>query len=349
MTEHTTPREMLKDLLQGVLPPRPLFLPIVFSLGARVENVPLRDFLSSPTNIVNSLRRIRAHLRTDGVACYFDPLLEAEAFGAASDWESYESFAAKDRSRAVRWPGSFRKGTLPEGLVSPEQAIRSGRVAVAVDVIRRLNTVLRDGSILMAGVTGPLTLAALLTGLEGEQTRGPGDVQREALEIAASLVRLLASAFVEAGANLIFIQENALPIFSAESCDDWASLLAPTLNIIRFYQALPVLYFSSPAAAAENRNIIFRRPWDCILCPALDRLSTSHLEELAEHGGAPLALALPLETFQAEDAGETGPHQSLHRAISALRPAILTTAGDVPPDTDMKRLLKILGEVPRAF
>jgi hypothetical protein len=348
MMESQTPREMLKGLLEGALPPRPLFLPIVFSLGARVENVPLRDFLSNPTKIFNSLRRIRAHLRADGVACYFDPYLEAEALGATIDWEFRESGATKTGS-PLSWPDPAEKGTLPRAVISPEQAVRGACVAVAVEVIRRLNTVQRDGSILMAGVTGPFTLAARLTGLECEQSLRPEDVPREALEIAASFVTLLGTAFVEAGANLIFIQEDNLPTLSAENCQDWARLLAPTLNITRFYEALPVLYFSSRSAATENRNLIFQRQWDSILCPALDALPAGHPEAIPGWSTSPRALALPLGIFHAEQTSDAWLPASLREAIPALRPAILTTAGDVPAGADMKRLSRVFGEIPRAF
>src|SRR6266849_3697215 len=164
MVEGPTPRQMAKGLLQGISPPRPLFLPIVFSLGARVENLPLRAFLGNPTKISNSLRRIRSHLRPDGVACYFDPNLEAEALGATLCWEE------DDRQAKVQWSAPAGKGELPERLLSPEQAAKSGRVSVAVEVIRRLDTLLRDESLLMAGVTGPFTLAARLTQLDAENT-----------------------------------------------------------------------------------------------------------------------------------------------------------------------------------
>jgi hypothetical protein len=346
MMESQTPREMLKGLLEGALPPRPLFLPIVFSLGSRVENVPLRAFLTNPTKIFNSLRRMRAHLRSDGIACYFDPYLEAEALGATIDWDSRESGASQAGS-LLPWPEPVDKGTLPGNLVSPEQAIRGARIAVAVEVIRRLNTVLRDGSILMAGVTGPFTLATRLTALDSEESLRPEDVSREALDIAASFVTLLATAFVEAGANAIFIQEENLPILSPETCDDWASLLAPTLNIIRFYQALPVLSFSS--RTAEGVRLIFQHPWDCLLCPTLNALSASHLEELQDWPSAPRALALPLEIFHVEAANEAGLRGTLSETIRTLRPAILTTAGDVPATTDIKHLSRVLGEIPRAF
>ncbi len=82
MEVNPTPRQIAKGLLKGIVPARPLFLPIVFSLGAKVENVPLGMFLRNPTKIASSLRQIRSHLRSDGVACYFDPYLEVEALGA---------------------------------------------------------------------------------------------------------------------------------------------------------------------------------------------------------------------------------------------------------------------------
>ena len=62
MAENIGARQIVKGLLQGIAPPRPLFLPIVFSHGARIENVPLRVFLTNPTKISNSLRQIRGRL-----------------------------------------------------------------------------------------------------------------------------------------------------------------------------------------------------------------------------------------------------------------------------------------------
>jgi hypothetical protein len=343
MPENPTPRQMLKSLLQRIAPPRPLFLPIVFSLGARVESVPLRSFLGNPTKIFNALRRVRAPLRADGLACYFDPWLETEALGLPLDWES------DDRPPRLLRPAAEGKGILPETLRSPEQAAGGGRVAVAVEVIRRLNAVLRDEPVLMAGVTGPFTLAARLTGMENESELRAGDFPAEALEIAAAMITRVASAFVEAGANLIFLQEDVLPLLSEESCDDWASRLAPALNIIRFYQALPVLYFSARAAITESRDRIFHRQWDCILCPELDATLAASAASLAGPGSAPLALALPLDSFQPESGAQPAVPPALTQAVAALHPAILTTAGDVPPGTDMKLLLRVLGEIPRAF
>src|SRR6202050_2652188 len=235
MTENSTPRQMLKGLLQGVPQTRPLFLPIVFSLGAKVENLPLREFLGNATKISNSLRQIRSHLRSDGVACYFDPYLGAEALGAVLQWQT------ADQPPAIQWPHSAEKGEVPKGLRSPEDAAKSTRVTVAVEAIRRLKSLLRDEPLLMAGVTGPFTLAARITGLQQGNAARREDFSDTALELAAATITQIASKFVEAGANVIFIQEDVVPKLSVEDCEAWASLLAPAINIVRFYEALPVL------------------------------------------------------------------------------------------------------------
>src|SRR3990167_3383891 len=80
-----TPRQILETVLEGAAPPRPLLLPIVFSLGARIQGLPPAAFLKNPQKICNALRDIRGVLRADGVACYFDPALEAEAIPIAAD------------------------------------------------------------------------------------------------------------------------------------------------------------------------------------------------------------------------------------------------------------------------
>ncbi len=335
-----TPRQIAKALLNGELPSRPLFLPVVFSLGAKVENVPLAAFLNNPTKISNSLRQMRGPLRADGVACYFDPCLEVEALGA-----SLERFS-ENQPPAVRWPQSAQEGKLSEGLRSPEEAAQSGRVPVAVEVIRRMNVLPNRDFLLIAGVTGPMTLAARITQLDREATLRTGDMPSDAQELAASVVTQIATAFLEAGADLLLIQEDILPIFSSEHCDAWANLLAPTINVARFYEALPVLQLADARAVFEHWDTIFRQQWDCVVGVPAEAIASRQQAGHLSKESAVLGISLPLEAFRSEDLPVQHNFQSL---FSALRPAIVTTAGDVPISTDMKRLIKVLGEVPRVL
>jgi len=336
MNVNLTPRQILKGLLQGTPPPRPLFLPIVFSLGAKVENLKLPAFLANATKITNALRQIRTHLRSDGVACYFDPYLEAEALGATLQ------YPPDDQSPTLQWPQPAGSGELPENLRSSEDAAKTPRVTVAVEVIQRLKSLLRDEPLLLAGVTGPFTLAAHLLNLRPVDVPPREDFSEAALELAAATITQIATKFVEAGANVIFIQESIFPVLSAEHCDAWAASLAPAFNIIRFYEALPVLLFSDEISFAANREVVFARNWDCILCPALNLSAASGAEIAPPLGCANIGFALPTAAFQpSATSTRENAAQWLHTIMMELRPVLVSTAGDVPASTDIKLLAKV--------
>jgi Uroporphyrinogen decarboxylase (URO-D) len=331
MAENITPRQILKDLLQGSAPPRPLFVPIVFALGARVENLPLRAFLANPTKISNSLRQIHSRLRSDGVSCYFDALLEAEALGGTLEWPSDQE------PPVLRWPDSSERGRLLAGLRSPEEILKSGRVPVALEVIRRLKALLRDDSLLMAGVSGPFTLASRLTGLHGTNPPTCGGMPDSALEVATSAITNVAKAFAEAGASLIFLCEDTLPALRAGGSEDWTSMLAPIFNIIRFYEALPILQIANADAVAENADMILQLAQGCIVCAAPEAMRNLP----PERRPSTLAISLPAVAFRQDQPGEPNFDPALRQLISDLRPAIVTTADDVPAATDLKRLAAI--------
>lgn len=343
MIEKSTPRQMLKDLLLGVAPPRPLFLPMVFSVGARIENVPLAAYLANPTKIANAQRQIRGPLRSDGVLCYCDPYLEAEALGATVRWE------ADNLSRSLQWPGGAEIGELPQEVRTPEEAVRSGRIGVAVDTIRRMSAMQRDGSLLMASVAGPFSLAARLAQLPPDETARRKAFPDDALDLAASAITQIAGAFAEAGANLIFLHEEITPDLTAESCDAWASLLAPALNVVRFYEALPVLLVTDESSLPGNTHTIFQAAWDCLICPALEPEAFRPSAGILAGRSASLGMALPSNAFHSEATDGAKVREQLGASVSEFRPAILTTAGDIPPATDMKHLLKVLEGVPRNY
>ena len=330
MPEKISPRQMARDLLQGIAPPRPLLLPIVFSLGARVENLPLRSYLVNPTKITSALRQIRGRLPADGITCYFDPYLEVEALGAALRWQN------DDQPPTVCWPEGVRKGGLPPRLRSPESAVKAGRVPVAAEAIRRLTSLVRDEALLMAGVSGPFTLAAKLLQLGAHEISSADDVPASVCELAASMLTHVASALVEAGAHVILIHEDVLPRLSHENADDWANRLSPVINIIRFYGALPLVLLTNPAAACQNLELLANRDWEAVLCLALE---ASSLTGWPSTGAAKLGVALAPDCLQ--------PDPALMKRIESLHPAVVTTSGDVPSSADVKQLAAMCEEVRR--
>lgn len=323
----------MKSILQGAVPERPLLVPIVFALGAKIENLSFRAYLDNPTKITNALRQIRTQLRTDGVSCYFDPFLELEALGVQSNWDS------TNQARTIFYPDDLQKGDLPSDLRSAEEAAESPRVKIAAEVIRRLNSLLRDDPLLIASVSGPYTLAARLTQLNASAVPHGAKPSDSAMEVAATAITKIASALVEAGANLIFIREEILPSLSAEDRRAWASLLAPAFNIIRFYEALPVLQLGDEASSAANLKMIHQQQWDAVLC--VPATGVSNLESARTENSA-LGLTLPLALLQTDDSVASIRSEIMNRA-----PALLTTDGDVPVTTDLKRLMSAFSSIAR--
>lgn len=327
MTEALTPRQMIKALLRGAEPARPLLMPIVFSLGARMENLSLRSFQANPTKIANALRQIRSVLRVDGLTCYYDPFLEAEALGCPRNWQD-------DRSSSITSP-SFSSADDLRGKLSSLDALSSkGYIPVACEVLRRLKVMLKDEPALMVRVNGPLSLAAQLS---GEKATRQEPQSRDIVEFAAEVTASVSKTFLEAGADVILLTESHFPNMSAETCNWYASLLSPIANIVRFYEALPV-FFAAEAGSATTLSQLLNRSPDFIPCwpPTLAELTHATLAHLREtHAG----VALPAECFRIEQAC---PSDVLADCASDRRIAFITSHGDLAETTDPKHLAKVL-------
>lgn len=325
----STPREILKSILQGNAPERPLVLPIVFALGAKIENLPLSAYLENPTKITNALRQIRRRLRTDGVSCYFDPLLEVEAFG-------FSIRAEDNHVRTSSWLEPTTPGKLPAGLRTPEAAAASPRVKLAGDVIRRLKSLVREDALMMAGVSGPVTLAKRLTQVAPNRLF-PDDQSLDiwpALDLAGEGIMRIASALVEAGADVIFITENFLPVISPELWGKLQSLLGPVFNVIRFYEALPILQLPGGPQIDANVQTILDEPCEAVLCSP----SVEFADKAARHEEPmPFGFSLPAELLETDNAS-----RDAFQLPEGVTPVLLTTNGDVPVTTDLKRLMNEL-------
>jgi hypothetical protein len=339
MPRFQSPRQALKGLLQGIPPDRPLFLPIVFSLGARVENVPLREFLYNPTKICSALRQIRGYLPADGVACYFDSTLEAEALGAALEWNG------DLQAPEVLWPQPG--GPAPRSLPPVEQVVQKGRIPVACEVIRRLKSMVTQDCLLMAGVTGAFTLGSGLA--VGDEQSGPYGIELAppVLEFAASLITEIVTRYVEAGADVIFIVEKGFPPISAERCEQWASLLAPAFNIARFYEALPVLLLTDASSVAASREALSNSEWNCVLCSEIRGIKSGPVAPALQWRANLLGMALPANLFTSDELGPKLSIDSIRTGVSELKPVILTTASDLPTTVDMKQASNLLRELKR--
>ena len=321
-----TPRAMIRTLLQGGLLPRPLLLPIVFSLGARLENLSPRAFLANATRIASSQRQIRNVLGLDGVTCYFDPYLEAEALGCEVTWSTDEM------TRVLRPPGG-NAADLRERLRARGEIARQGQIPVACDVLRRLKVMLPGEPALMAGVSGPCALAALLAG----SARAAESSNHEVVEFAAELVAAVCTSFLESGASVILICEEGASI---RDFKQWAELLSPTVNAIRFYEALPVVLFDGPPP--QSAVSALEAGCEAVICPsALDLALGSFLSASTALPSA----YLPERCLLPGQEGDGAVDKSLLTLIRDRNLCVLTSQRDVPKDVDVKFLANLFGSL----
>ncbi len=268
-----SPRQIVKTLVHGQPPPQPLFIPLIFTLAAKLEGIPLPVFLANPTKLANALTAIHHHLRTDGVVCYFDLTLGAEALGCQLDWRTAPPTIVSRPLEGVQALSHLSLHNL-EG---------RGRISVALEVVRRLRITLRDEPALLVGLAGPLRLGQQLFG--DDPSAGSGDAPSRAfrgssltcegparegasgqapsagpstssehrfvdrlaagqgvaeavLDDLTGFTLHLAQAFCQAGADILVIDEVDIP---PAVLDRWQQALASVWNVIRFHEGMPVV------------------------------------------------------------------------------------------------------------
>ena len=229
-------------------------MPFVFSLAAKLEGIPLREFWSNPTKICNGLRQIHRYLQLDGVCCYYDPFLEAEALGCHLQWNGDDAQLSRP---------SPTQDVVLRNLSSPDTIPANGRLPIACEVFRRLKVILANGPALMARVTGPHTLAAQL--FDGS-TDDP-----ERFASCAEAGSVIARSFLEAGADVVFISESVLPEMTFTECENYVHLLEPMVNIVRFYGAMPVLQVIS--IVDRTFEALASLDLQCVLCSSSTSIS----------------------------------------------------------------------------
>src|SRR6266699_2388436 len=298
------PIPIVKALIQGQPPARRLFVPLIFALAARLENILLTNFVSNPTKIANSLIALYQRLRPDGVTCYFDLFIVAEALGCRLDWStSYPTFERPTREIALKMVRQV-----------PSEVKQHGRLPVALDVAHRLQGTLRNGPALVVGLPGPLRIAQQLFGQDIlQEFAEEEDVALESFESLVEITLSVAQAFCLAGTHLLYFDELDVPL---EFLAGWQESMVAVWKTVRFHSALPVL--STPQALQfedpANAPLLCLKP-----VPG----------EQAPLSGMPFALALPVT-------GETFPDVS--RWLRAKECALVTTDGEIPYQLEIQKL-----------
>ncbi len=194
------PRKRVQGMAQGRGQGERVVIPLAFDTAASISARPLEDFHHDPTQLANGLLELHKAIGADGVCVALADGFElASAAGGALDVDTL-----------------CAEGT---------------RVAASLEACRRLRATLGDNAALLAGLTGPATLARQF-GLDEAET-------------GAAFTALL-KRYCEAGCDVLLVCETE----TAQDGAAWADALKTAANIARFHRAQALLLGAPETSAA---------------------------------------------------------------------------------------------------
>lgn len=160
-------------------------IPLAFEVAARISARPLDEFRNDPTQLANALGELQQAIGADGAV--------------------------------VALAGGMERAAAPDGVLDVERMAQAGPLGASLEACRRLRASHGDALALLAGITGPATLA-----------RQFGATMDDAAIAFGAVVKQ----FCGAGADVVLVFEDA-----TESSSAYEDGLRTAANIARFHQA----------------------------------------------------------------------------------------------------------------
>jgi len=200
------PRKRVQAMAQGRGQGERVVIPLAFDTAASITARPLEEFHHDPTQLANGLLELHRAIAADGLC--------------------------------VALADGFEYASADGGALEIETLCAAGtRVAASLEACRRLRATLGDGAALLAGLTGPATLARQF-GVD-ETTAG-------------AAFTVLVKRYCEAGCDLILACESR----PADDEAAWTDALKTAANIARFHRAHALLR-GVPGPLAAPVGVVF--------------------------------------------------------------------------------------------
>jgi hypothetical protein len=216
------PKVAFRNTLKLANADRPVFVPFVYGLAAKISQLPLEEMVSDASYYSHSLEEAYELLKYDGIVNSFDTTLEAEAFGCE-----------------LEWPGDYLAPRITEASrpelreVNPEE---SGRIPVMLEATKRVVMSQGKDAAVIAVLTGPCSLVKAIAG--GQATEG-------AISLAGKLLAKLTKSLCELKIDAVFFREDPLgkeyPAELSSHSKPYADVYATLFNLIKYYNGYPVL------------------------------------------------------------------------------------------------------------
>jgi len=215
-------RDAFKSTMQVMNPGRPVFVPMVYRLAAKIEQIALADMVLDPTYYANLLEGAYKLIKQDAIITNFDPSLEAELFGCQVEWQNDYELPV-----VMGWRNCELESVGLEN---------SSRIPVVLEAIRRL-VLTRGKEVAIIGVvTGPCSLA----GTVAESAKLDKNYKNEdVISLTGNALTKLTKSICELKVDAIIFREDLLAekysgeLLSLEKA--YTAVYATLFNLTRFY------------------------------------------------------------------------------------------------------------------
>jgi len=324
-------RDAFRRTMQAANTGRPVFVPIVYRLAARIEQTPLLDMVSDPTSYANVLEGAYKLLKQDAIITNFDPTLEVESLGCQLDWrKDYDLPVVAD------WATCDLATT---GVDS------SGRIPVLLEATKRLIQT-RGREVAIIGVmTGPCSLATNIA--EHAELDKKYSFEKIVSQAGGQLTRFTRN-LGEVKVDAIIVREDLLAekyygeLLAHEKA--YTAVYATLFNLTRFYNVAGLVMVKGQKLedlAALSQKL---GPNGLALSgQKLNEVDLTFLKELS--ASRKLAIGLPLPLTGRDEANDR--LQIYEDFISKFNPGgfFYTSDGEVPPDIPLGTIRDITSRI----
>jgi len=210
---------------------RPVFIPFVYGLAAKLGQVPLSEMTSDASYYTHSLEDAYELFKYDGIVNTYDSTVEAELFGCELEWpEDYRAARVMDCSHAK----------LRE--VKPEE---SYRVQILLETTKRLVMSKGKDVAIIGTLIGPCSLVKTLT---SDTERDSEDV----IFLVGNVLKEMVKKLCELRVDAVFFRED---ILDKGYIDELQAHSKPYINIYTTLFNLTKFYSCSSAIIGKNLEL----------------------------------------------------------------------------------------------
>jgi len=306
---------------------RPVFIPFVYGLAAKLEQIPLAEITSDASYYTHALEDACNLFKYDGIVNNFDSTIEAELFGC--DIERPDDYAAPRIT-------SCRQAELRE--IDP---VESSRIQILLETTKR--TVMSKGKdVALIGVlTGPCSLVKTFTDDKN------GDTEN-AIVLVRSLLTKLVKSLCELRVDAVFFREDILDIGYRDELlahsKPYTDAYTTLFNLIKYYNCFPALIVKNMEISFITQLHEMIKPNGLILLgKKIGNDDMAHLQNLAD--SRKISFGLPLSLGNQTELKDQ--FAIISQFINKHKPTgfFYVSEGEVPYDMPLETLHDLITEM----